>query len=104
MLSRHKVAQNIDLPRFLLYPEAMNPINLYSAPILALLGLLILGFVLLRRGVSRGRVAVLVLIGLALLAGWYFLRPVQTPHEDQASIQGQIGVGTPVLLEFQSPY
>jgi ferric-dicitrate binding protein FerR (iron transport regulator) len=66
--------------------------------------ILLAGFVLLRRGVSRGRVALLVLLALALVAGWWFVRPVQTPHADLASLQGQIGAGTPVLLEFQSPY
>jgi hypothetical protein len=82
----------------------MNPLNLYSGPLLLVLVILLTGFVLLRRGVNRGRVAVLVLLALALVAGWWFVRPVQTPHADLASLQGQIGIGTPVLLEFQSPY
>jgi len=82
----------------------MNPINLYSAPLLIVIVILFAGFVLLRRGVSRVRVAALVLLALALVAGWWFVRPVQTPHADLDSLRGQIGVGMPVLLEFQSPY
>jgi hypothetical protein len=82
----------------------MNPLNLYSAPLLLVIVILLAGVVLLRRGVSRGRVVALGLIGLGLLAGWWFVRPVQTPHADIAALRSQIGAGTPVLLEFQSPY
>jgi hypothetical protein len=72
--------------------------------VLVIFIILIAGVVLLRRGVSRGRVAVLVVLALALVAGWWFVRPVQTPHADIAALRAQIGAGTPVLLEFQSPY
>jgi NADH:ubiquinone oxidoreductase subunit 6 (subunit J) len=82
----------------------MNPINLYSALLLLVVVILFSGFLLLRRGVSLARVAVIVLIGLVLVAGWWFMRPVQTPHADLAELQGKIGAGKPVLLEFQSPY
>lgn len=41
----------------------------------------------------------------ALVASWVILRPVQTPLMDDAKkVQSLIGAGTPVLLEFQSPY
>jgi hypothetical protein len=82
----------------------MSPINLYSAALLFIFIILLAGFVLLRKGASRGRVALLVLIGLGLVAGWWLVRPQQTPHADTAALQGQIGAGKPVLLEFQSPY
>jgi hypothetical protein len=82
----------------------MNPLNIYSAPLLVILIILVAGVVLLRRGVSRGRVVALGLIGLGFLAGWWFVRPVQTSHADIAALRAQIGAGTRVLLEFQSPY
>ena len=44
-----------------------------------------------------------VVIGLVL--AWTSLHPTQTPLMDNAKmVQEMIGQGTPVLLEFQSPY
>ena len=41
----------------------------------------------------------------ALVVSWVILHPVQTPLMDDAKkVQALIGAGTPVLLEFQSPY
>lgn len=41
----------------------------------------------------------------ALGASWVVLHPLQTPlMEDAKKVQSLIGAGTPVLLEFQSPY
>ncbi len=40
-----------------------------------------------------------------LLVAWLILHPHQTPlMKDAKSVQSMIGAGTPVLLEFQSPY
>jgi hypothetical protein len=82
----------------------MNPLNLYSALLLILIILLLAGRYLLRRGVSRGRLLVFGLIAVGVVGGWFALRPVQTPHQASAELRSQIGAGTPVLLEFQSPY
>ena len=39
------------------------------------------------------------------LAAWINLHPRQTPLMDDAKkVQAMIGAGTPVLLEFQSPF
>ncbi len=44
-------------------------------------------------------------ITAGLVAAWIVLHPVQTPlMEDAQKVQGMIGQGQPVLLEFQSPY
>ncbi len=44
-----------------------------------------------------------VLVGLGV--AWSILHPRQTPLMDNAKmVQEMIGAGTPVLLEFQSPY
>ena len=41
----------------------------------------------------------------AYLGAWIILHPRQTPLiEDAKTVQAMIGSGTPVLLEFQSPY
>jgi hypothetical protein len=38
-------------------------------------------------------------------AAWLILHPHQTPlMNDAQSVKAMIGTGTPVLLEFQSPY
>lgn len=45
-----------------------------------------------------------VIVG-AYLTAWIILHPRQTPLiEDAQTVQAMIGSGTPVLLEFQSPY
>ena len=42
---------------------------------------------------------------VGLIAAWSILHPRQTPLMDDAQkVQAMIGQGTPVLLEFQSPY
>jgi len=45
-----------------------------------------------------------VIVG-TLVGAWLILHPRQTPLMDDARrVQALIGSGTPVLLEFQSPY
>ena len=40
-----------------------------------------------------------------LVTAWVILHPRQTPLMDDAKVvRAMIGAGTPVLLEFQSPY
>ena len=56
----------------------------------------------------RSRTLKLILPGIIIagsITAWFFLRPVQTASMNgAATVQSQIGGGTPVLLEFQSPY
>ena len=41
----------------------------------------------------------------SLITVWVIMHPRQTPLMDDAKmVQEMIGAGTPVLLEFQSPY
>ena len=81
----------------------MNPINLYSALVFFLIVLAVGVIVALRRGnrwIEWAAVAGFVLLGgLA----WAVLRPTQTRQAGSA-LQGALGQGRPVLLEFQSPY
>ncbi len=57
---------------------------------------------------QKPKVSDYVAIGVVLtglLVAWSILHPTQTPLMDNAKIvQHMIGKGTPVLLEFQSPY
>jgi len=79
--------------------------NQYSFVILALGLVGVAGAVLLtRRPRWNDYLAFAVILG-GLIAAWVILHPRQTPLMDDArTVQKMIGTGTPVLLEFQSPY
>ena len=80
-------------------------INQYSAVIFAAALLLAVFLFVFKR---KSRTLKLVLPGIIIagsLTTWFFLRPVQTAHMNEAEkVQALIGAGTPALLEFQSPY
>jgi hypothetical protein len=82
----------------------MQIINQYSLIIFGLAGLIAVALVLTRSGKGRGRMAVLAVVALALLAGWAAVRPTATPAAAVSQVRAQIGQGLPVLLELQSPY
>jgi len=82
----------------------MNPLNLYSAAMMIVIALLLAGYYLLRHGLSQERLLILVVMAFVLVAVWYLVRPRQTRKTELADIRNQIGAGSPVLLEFQSPY
>ena len=82
----------------------MQIINQYSLFVFGLVGLIAVALVLMRSGKGRGRVAVLAVVALALLAGWMAVRPTATPVAAVSQVRAQIGQGLPVLLELQSPY
>jgi hypothetical protein len=70
---------------------------------LALLG--VAALVLWRRGHRRSGAVIFVALALAILAGWAVIHPRETSVGAASSqVQSLIGKGTPVLLEFQSPY
>ena len=47
----------------------------------------------------------LAVIVVGLVTAWVVLHPRETPLMDDAkAVRAMIGTGTPVLLEFQSPY
>jgi hypothetical protein len=82
----------------------MNPINLYSAPLMIVFVLVVAGIIIVRRGLTVGGVLVFAVLAIGLVVTWLLVRPRQTPHAELADIRSQIGAGKPVLLEFQSPY
>ena len=82
----------------------MNLINQYSFLWLSLAALAML-LLAVRRG-PRRRTLAIAAAGLAALGlVWLLVRPTQTAGLGQAgAVRAQIGAGTPVLLELQSPY
>jgi len=83
----------------------MQIFNQYSAVWIALLLVAVAGVTLLRRNPRWPRFLVFGMLVLGLAAAWIFLRPHQTAQiNDAAQVQASIGQGTPVLLEFQSPF
>ena len=79
--------------------------NQYSLVWLALAVLLTVGLLLFRNRIRLPELVSFGLIVLAPVAAWVAIRPRSTPlMGDAANVQAMIGGGTPVLLEFQSPY
>ncbi len=83
----------------------MQIFNQYSAVWIAAILLAVTGFFLLRRRPKWPQFLTFGLLALGLVAAWVFLHPRQTDQAlNAAQVQASIGGGTPVLLEFQSPY
>lgn len=79
--------------------------NQYSAVWIAVFLVIIAGVILLRRKPKWPQISVFSILVVVLVAAWIFLHPRQSgPVMDAAQVRGSIGRGTPVLLEFQSPY
>jgi len=80
-------------------------INQYSFLLLAV-GLTVLaGVILLTRRPRWNDYLAFAAILTGLVLAWVILHPRQTPLMDDAiEVREMIGAGTPVLLEYQSPY
>lgn len=66
---------------------------------------IIAGLILLTNKPKWNDYLAFAVIAGGLAAAWVTLHPRQTPLMDDAKeVQAMIGNGTPVLLEFQSPY
>ncbi|GEM_PF-455768 len=78
--------------------------NQYSYLFVALIVLVVVAFVLPR--VLAPRSAWVLLLGMAVGLGavWFLVRPDRGSLASADDIRAQIGAGTPVLLEFQSPF
>jgi hypothetical protein len=85
--------------------EKMAIFNQYSAIWISVVLVVIAGVILLRRKPKWPQITAFVALVVGLATAWLFLHPHQTVSVmDAAQVQGSIGQGTPVLLEFQSPY
>ena len=80
-------------------------LNQYSFIIVAGLLILVAGLILLRNQPKLKDFLAFGVIALGFVSAWVMLHPHQTPLVGDAKIVSEmIGKGTPVLLEFQSPY
>ncbi|MBI5824223.1 MAG: hypothetical protein HZB18_09370 [Chloroflexi bacterium] len=79
--------------------------NQYSFLTVAVGFTLLAGFILLTNKPKWKDYLAFGVILLGLVSAWSVLHPRQTPLMDDAKkVQELIGSGTPVLLEFQSPF
>jgi hypothetical protein len=63
------------------------------------------GFILLTNKPKLNDYLAFGVIVAGLVTAWVILHPRQTPLMDDAkTVRAMIGAGTPVLLEFQSPF
>jgi hypothetical protein len=77
----------------------------YSFVFIALGLITAAGFILLTNKPKWNDYLAFGVIVTGLITAWVILHPRQTPLMDDAKkVQAMIGAGTPVLLEFQSPY
>ncbi len=80
-------------------------INQYSALWIAIALVAMISLILLRQGIKWTDFLALSLVIAGLFLAWTILHPRQTPlMQNSKAVQEMIGAGTPVLLEFQSPY
>lgn len=82
----------------------MSLINHYST--LWGLGILfaLAAYFLTRGERSAKKLGILAIIGVALVGVWFAVRPQSGLDETASTLRAEIGQGTPVLLELQSPY
>jgi thiol-disulfide isomerase/thioredoxin len=79
--------------------------NQYSFLILSVGLIIVAGLILLAQKPKWNDYLAFAVIAGGLILAWSILHPRQTPLMDDAkAVQAMIGAGTPVLLEFQSPY
>ncbi len=83
----------------------MQLINQYSFPFLAGVIILIIAGILLRKGGMEGLLVPLAAMIMGfLVAFWLFSPGASAETSAAARVEGAIGSGKAVLLEFQSPY
>lgn len=82
----------------------MSVLNQYSFALLCLLIFAAAATLILRHGVTVRQILWMGLVAAVLLAAWYVLRPQPGTRASRTEILNQIGRGTPVLIEMQSPY
>lgn len=83
----------------------MNEIlNQYSFLLLGVLILALAVYALFRRGFRRFDWLLLIALAGLIFSAWWVMHPPATQVQDADAVRAKIGAGTPVLLEFQSPY
>jgi hypothetical protein len=79
-------------------------INQFSFLLTALIAVGLLAFFLLRDGVKENDLLALAALLLGFVLAFFLLQPGPGTFPNAEIVIDQIGTGTPVLLEFLSPY
>lgn len=79
-------------------------LNQYSFLFLGALMIALAVYALFRRGFHRFDWLLLVVLAGLIFLAWWVMHPTATRLQDADAVRPKIGAGTPVLLEFQSPY
>ena len=82
----------------------MNIVNQQSFTLAAIFLLGLLAFILLHDGPKWRDWLVLGLVTAGIVLLWLTIRPQASHSHSAREVEALIGSGTPVLLEFQSPY
>jgi hypothetical protein len=82
----------------------MSLVNHYSFVFAACLFIILLAIGVFRKGINLTKIVVLGLVFAGLIVIWFLIKPTQNVNVNQDQSLKLIGNGTPVLLEFQSPY
>ena len=82
----------------------MALVNHYSFVLAAGLLIFLVAIVLIRKGFSRIKILLQGFLVTGLIVTWFLVRPTQQVNLSQDQSLDLIGDGTPVLLEYQSPY
>lgn len=82
----------------------MSFVNHYSFLLTAAVCTLALGLLVLRRGLRGNDLTALGALVLGFVLAFLLLHPSASGLADADQVREQIGAGTPVLLELQSPY
>lgn len=82
----------------------MQFVNNYSMLITVVFLSVLVGFFLFRDGIRPYDLVIFILILILEVGVWLALLPKQSDAQVRAGYQEQIGQGTPVLLELQSPF
>lgn len=78
--------------------------NQHSFTISAIATWILLAIWLLRDGVRSSDLIALGALGAGLVIAYMLFNPGPSTEPDAEQVLARIGAGTPVLLEFQSPY
>ena len=82
----------------------MSLFNYYSLVFAVGLFIILLAIGIFRKGTNRKNIIGLGLVFAGLIVIWFLIKPTQNVNVNQDQSLKLIGNGTPVLLEFQSPY
>jgi thiol-disulfide isomerase/thioredoxin len=86
------------------FGDDMPFINHYSFTIIAVIAIMLLAYFLFRKGFEASNLTLIGALILGLVLAFLILRPGPSTSQDSEEVLAQIGVGQPVLLEFQSNY